>query len=107
VGSGRLGSNLYSASLIALDADSGKLKWYFQETPHDLYDYDAAAEPVLLDLDVAGAKRKVVLHAKQERICVCPGPRDGEVPAFVSLWFAELGQRHRRKWQARRPDGSE
>ena len=65
VGSGRPGSNLYSASLIALDADSGKLKWYFQETPHDLYDYDAAAEPVLLDLDVAGRKRKVVLHANK------------------------------------------
>jgi len=65
VGSGRPGVNLYSTSLLALDADSGKLKWYFQETPHDLYDYDAAAEPVLLDLDVAGRKRKVVLHANK------------------------------------------
>ncbi len=65
VGSDRPGANLYSASLLALDADTGKLKWYFQETPHDLYDYDAAAEPVLLDLDVAGRKRKVVLHANK------------------------------------------
>jgi alcohol dehydrogenase (cytochrome c) len=62
VGSERPGSNLYSTSLLALDADTGKLKWYFQETPHDLYDYDAAAEPVILDMDVAGRKRKVVLH---------------------------------------------
>jgi alcohol dehydrogenase (cytochrome c) len=62
VGSARPGTNLYSTSLLALDADTGKLKWYFQETPHDLYDYDAAAEAVILDLDLAGRKRKVVLH---------------------------------------------
>ena len=39
-GEERQGGNLYTDSLIALDADTGKLKWYFQEIPHDLNDYD-------------------------------------------------------------------
>ena len=56
------GANLYTDSLLALDADTGKLKWYFQETPHDLYDYDSASEPIIIDLDIGGRKRKVLLH---------------------------------------------
>jgi alcohol dehydrogenase (cytochrome c) len=58
----RPGPNLYTASLLALDVDTGKMKWYFQETPHDLYDYDSAAEPVLVDMDVAGHKRQIIIH---------------------------------------------
>lgn len=58
----RPGLNLYATSLLALDADTGKLKWYFQETPHDLYDYDSQPEPVILDLKLAGANRKIILH---------------------------------------------
>ncbi|HTC61933.1 MAG TPA: PQQ-binding-like beta-propeller repeat protein [Candidatus Saccharimonadales bacterium] len=58
----RPGPNLYTASLLALDADTGKLKWFFQETPHDLYDYDSASEPVLVDMDADGHKRQVIIH---------------------------------------------
>ena len=58
----RPGPNLYTASLLALDVDTGKLKWFFQETPHDLYDYDSASEPVLVDMDVEGHKRQVIIH---------------------------------------------
>lgn len=58
----RPGPNLYTASLLSLDADTGKLKWYFQETPHDLYDYDSAAEPVLIEMNVGGQKRPVIVH---------------------------------------------
>ncbi|MBZ5662785.1 MAG: PQQ-binding-like beta-propeller repeat protein [Acidobacteriia bacterium] len=58
----RPGPNLYTASLLALDVDTGKMKWYFQETPHDLYDYDSAAEPIIVDMDVAGHKRQVIIH---------------------------------------------
>jgi alcohol dehydrogenase (cytochrome c) len=64
-GEGRPGENLYTASVIALDADSGKLKWYFQETPHDLYDYDSQSGPILLDLNIDGSKRKVILHSSK------------------------------------------
>ena len=58
----RPGPNLYTASLLALDVDTGKMKWFFQETPHDLYDYDSAAEPIIVDMDVAGHKRQVIIH---------------------------------------------
>ena len=64
-GEGRPGNNLYTASVIALDADTGKLKWYFQETPHDLYDYDSQSGPILLDLNMDGSKRKVMLHSSK------------------------------------------
>src|SRR5215210_4059993 len=59
----RKGDNLYSCSLLALDPDTGKLKWYFQFTPHDLHDWDAQAWPVLVDLPYKGQQRKLVLHA--------------------------------------------
>jgi alcohol dehydrogenase (cytochrome c) len=50
-GEGRAGDNLYSNSVLALDPDSGKLKWYFQFTKHDEHDYDATQVPVLIDRD--------------------------------------------------------
>jgi alcohol dehydrogenase (cytochrome c) len=65
VGTVRPGDNLYTDSLVALDADTGKMKWYFQFTPHDTYDYDAAEAPVLLDLTFNGKPRKVVVHANR------------------------------------------
>ncbi|MFN7997850.1 MAG: PQQ-dependent dehydrogenase, methanol/ethanol family [Bryobacteraceae bacterium] len=61
-GGARHGDNLYSDSLLALDADTGKLKWYFQFTPHDTHDWDAQAWPVLLDASYEGKPRKLVLH---------------------------------------------
>jgi alcohol dehydrogenase (cytochrome c) len=66
----RLGDNLYSDCVVALDADSGKLKWYYQFTPHDEMDYDAAQVPVLADIswpDKSGQSqpRKVMLWANR------------------------------------------
>lgn len=61
-GGSRRGDNLYSDSLLALDADSGKLKWYFQFTPHDTHDWDAQAWPVLIDAEFEGRPRKLVVH---------------------------------------------
>jgi alcohol dehydrogenase (cytochrome c) len=65
VGKNRKGDNLYAASLLALDADTGKLKWYYQETPHDVYDFDSNMEPVLFDSNEGGRKRKLVLHSSK------------------------------------------
>ena len=48
-GSSRPGDDLYTACVLAIDPNTGKLKWYFQFTPHDLYDYDANETPVLVD----------------------------------------------------------
>ena len=61
----REGDNLYTSSLLALDLDTGKMKWHFQFTPHDTHDWDAQSWPVLLDLEWQGKPRKVVLHANR------------------------------------------
>jgi alcohol dehydrogenase (cytochrome c) len=61
-GGGRRGANLYTDSIVALDADTGKLKWYFQFTPHDTHDWDAQSIPVLVDLPYEGKTRKLLLH---------------------------------------------
>jgi len=65
IGDDRQGDNLYSDSLLALDADTGKLKWHFQFTPHDVLDMDANQVPVLLDDEFRGRPRKLVLFANR------------------------------------------
>jgi len=62
-GSSRPGDNLYTACVLAIDVASGKLKWYFQFTPHDVYDYDANETPVLVDQEENGTKRHLLLQA--------------------------------------------
>jgi alcohol dehydrogenase (cytochrome c) len=59
-GDSRRGDNLYTCSLIALDSETGKLRWYFQFTPHDTHDWDSSHVPVLFDAPVAGKPRKLV-----------------------------------------------
>ncbi len=61
-GESRKGDNLYTDSVIALDPDSGKLKWHYQLIPYDVWDWDAGYEIVLADLEVNGAKRKVLVN---------------------------------------------
>jgi alcohol dehydrogenase (cytochrome c) len=56
----RAGDNLYSASVLALDPDTGKLKWYYQFTPHDVHDWDSTQNPVLVDTEFLGQTRKVL-----------------------------------------------
>ncbi|MEE2776980.1 MAG: PQQ-dependent dehydrogenase, methanol/ethanol family [Acidobacteriota bacterium] len=61
----RKGDNLYSSSVLALDPDTGELKWYFQFTPHDVWDWDAIQVPVLADLEIDGRTRKAMLWANR------------------------------------------
>ena len=61
----RPGDDLYTDCLLALDPDTGKLKWYFQFTPHDLFDYDATETPVLIDAGYKGQKRKLLVQANR------------------------------------------
>jgi alcohol dehydrogenase (cytochrome c) len=61
----RPGDNLYTCSVIALDADTGKLKWHFQFTPHDVHDWDAISDPVLVDLAIGGRKVKALIQANR------------------------------------------
>ena len=61
----RPGDNLYTDSVVALDADSGELKWHFQFTPHDGYDYDSVQVPVLADIPWKGSTAKVMMWANR------------------------------------------
>lgn len=61
----RLGDNLYTDSVIALDADTGRLRWHYQFTPHDELDYDSTQVPVLVDLPWQGKPRKLMLWANR------------------------------------------
>jgi alcohol dehydrogenase (cytochrome c) len=64
-GDARLGDNLYSSSVIALDPDTGKLKWHYQFSPHNEFDWDATQVPVLADIQFQGSPRKVMLWANR------------------------------------------
>ncbi len=63
VGDSRPGDDLYTACVLALNADTGELRWYFQFTPHDLYDYDANETPVLVDVEDSGTPRRLLVQA--------------------------------------------
>jgi alcohol dehydrogenase (cytochrome c) len=64
-GDDRKGDNLYASSILALERGTGKLRWYFQFTPHDLWDWDATQTSVLIDADWQGRPRKLMLHASR------------------------------------------
>lgn len=61
----RAGDNLYSSSVVALDGDTGKIKWHYQFSPHDEFDWDATQVPVLADINFGGRARKVMLWANR------------------------------------------
>jgi alcohol dehydrogenase (cytochrome c) len=64
-GAARLGDNLYTCSVIALDPDTGTLKWHYQFSPHNEFDWDSTQIPVLADLEWQGRPRKVMLWANR------------------------------------------
>ena len=61
----REGDNLYTASIVALDGDTGRLRWHYQFTPHDVWDWDSTQVPVLADVTIGGQPRKVVIFANR------------------------------------------
>ena len=65
IGDDRLGDNLYSDSIVALDPKTGKLKWHFQFTPHDVWDYDAMQPSALVDISWQGQPRKLLVQANR------------------------------------------
>jgi alcohol dehydrogenase (cytochrome c) len=64
-GDARKGDNLYSCSLLAINADTGKMKWYFQFSPHETHDWDAAEPPILFDAKTDGKMRHLVAQANR------------------------------------------
>ena len=61
----RKGDNLYTCSIVALNPDTGKMVWYFQASPHDVHDWDAAETPILVDGVIDGKPRKLVVQASR------------------------------------------
>src|SRR5439155_22044281 len=73
----RQGDHLYSDSILALDRKTGALKWYYQFTPHDLWDWDATQTSVLVDADWPGKPRTLMLHASRNGFFYVFDRRDG------------------------------
>ena len=98
-GSDRGGDNLYSDCVVALDADTGKIKWYFQFTPHDVYDYDSVQVPVLADMEWKGRNRKIMLWANRNGFYYALDRTTGEFlngkPFSTVTWAKGLDERGR------------
>jgi alcohol dehydrogenase (cytochrome c) len=98
-GDGRAGDNLYTCSLVALDGDSGKLRWYFQFTPHDTHDWDAAHVPMLVNARVHGQARKLVVSANRNGFYYVLDRATGEFlagrPYVKQTWARGLDDRGR------------
>ncbi len=61
--SNRAGANLFTASIVALNPDTGKMAWYFQSSPHDTHDWDSTQTPVLFEGEINGQPRKLLAQA--------------------------------------------
>ncbi len=95
-GDERKGDNLYTDSVVALDPKTGKLKWYYQFTPHDLHDWDATETPMLVTLNYHGAPRKLLLQGNRNGFFYVLDRVDGKFLAaspFVKklTWAKSIG----------------
>jgi alcohol dehydrogenase (cytochrome c) len=83
IGDDRIGDNLYTDSVVALDAKTGALKWHFQFTPHDVWDYDAEETPALVDATWQGQPRKLLVQANRNGYFYVLDRTNGK---FLSGW---------------------
>jgi len=98
-GQGRPGANLWTEAIVALDADTGKLKWYFQVSPHDTHDFDNTTAPILFDARVNGKPRKLLAQAARNGFFVTLDRITGQhlvvkpyVPLDYSSGFSPNGE---------------
>jgi len=75
------GDNLYTASVLALDPQTGKIKWHFQFSPNDPYDYDSVADMILATIDVGGSPKKVLLNPNRNGFFYVLDRTDGKLIA--------------------------
>jgi alcohol dehydrogenase (cytochrome c) len=91
----REGDNLYSNSIVALDADTGRLHWHYQFTPHDVHDWDATEVPILADLSIGGQTRGVVMFANRNGFFYTLDRETGRLivaePFVETTWAKEIG----------------
>jgi len=79
----RPGENLYTNCIVAIDADTGKLKWYYQEIPHDAWDFDSAYESVLIDVARNGKTEKLLIHPNKSGFVWVLNRETGK---FINAW---------------------
>ncbi len=95
----RLGDNLYTNCLVALDPDTGKLKWHFQYTPHDLHDWDSNQVPILIDAKFGGRDRKLVAQGNRNGFFYLLDRTNGEYlvgqPYIKQTWAKGLDEKGR------------
>jgi alcohol dehydrogenase (cytochrome c) len=95
-GEGRRGDNLYTNSLVAIDAATGTPRWHYQFTPHDTHDWDSNHVPVLANMTIGGAVRKVVMVANRNGFFYVLDRRDGTLllgkPFTDTTWAREIGR---------------
>jgi len=104
----RAGDNLYASSVVALDADTGKLKWHFQFTPNDPYDYDSVQIPVLADAMWSGKMRKLMFWANRNGFFYVLDRTNGEFLSghpFVKVNWASGLDDSGRPVQTPQPEG--
>ena len=98
-GEGRLGDNLYTCSIVALNPDTGRLVWHFQPSPHDVHDWDATQTPVLFDADFAGKPRKLLAQASRNAFFFVLDRTNGEhlvtAPFIDQTWSSGIDARGR------------
>lgn len=88
-GTKRPGDNLYTDSIVAIDARTGKMRWYYQQTPHDIWEYEAASPPVLLDAaDGSGKRVPAVVEAGKTRWLYVLDRRTGRLIRLSEAWSA-------------------
>ena len=97
-GDDRLGDNLYASSVVALDARSGRLKWHFQFTPHNVWDWDAQQPTVLIDATWEGRPRKLMVQASRNGFFYVLDRTDGTFLLGEAVRQSpDLGARDRRR----------
>jgi len=98
-GGNRKGDNLYTASVVALDPDTGKLRWHFQYTPHDEHDWDSNQIQVLADLPIGGTPRKTLVTANRNGFFYVLDRTNGAFiqakPYVTTTWAAEVDAKGR------------
>ncbi len=88
----RRGDNLYSDCVLALDVDTGELKWHFQFTPHDVHDWDATQVPILVDAPIDGKPRKLLVTGNRNAFYYVLDRETGEflrAKAYAKQTWAE------------------
>ena len=112
-GQARPGDNLYTCSIVALNADTGRLVWHFQPSPHDVHDWDAVETPVLFDAEFDGKPRKLLAQASRNGFFFVLDRTNGQhllTTTFIDQTWAsgvdERGRPVRKPEYDPRPDGA-